>query len=149
MDPDRNIRLPYLPHGRFLHVPPPEPVSNWNTQPKVNWWEDESFCVGALSKKTRMIDVVNVLTQTTNTLEVCAEETIQEIQDRYLEWNSHATSYTWKGLQHDTFVPLNMTATLEDNGIPDESDEFEELGIDADQHRPILHVYFNDDLTVQ
>lgn len=29
----------------------------------------------------------------------------------------------------------------------DESDEFEDLGIDYDYYYPAIHVYFNDDLT--
>ena len=29
IDPDRNLRMPYTPMGRFLHVPPPEPSSDW------------------------------------------------------------------------------------------------------------------------
>lgn len=102
-----------------------------------------------MSQKTRTIEVVNVLTQQTKVLEVCSEETIQEIQERYLEWNAHAASYTWKSLQHDEFVPMDMAATLAENGIEDESEQFEQLDIDDDQHRPIIHVYFNDDLTVQ
>lgn len=110
--------------------------------------DEETYCVGNLTYKTRSIEVVNVLTQQTKVLEVCTEETIEEIQDRYLEWNSHAKSYTWKHLQDDEFVPLNMKANLSDNGISDDHQEFEQLEIDPDDHRPILHVYFNDDLTV-
>ena len=46
------------------------------------------------------------------------------------------------------FVPLDMTLTLAENGVVDDSEELEELGINADNHRPIIHVYFNDDLTI-
>ena len=79
---------------------------------------------------------------------VCDEETLEEIQDRYLEHNAHATSYTLKSLQEGEFVPLDMALTLTENGVPDEADEFERLTIDQDFYTPVLHVYFNDDLTV-
>jgi hypothetical protein len=34
------------------------------------------------------------------------------------------------------------------NGIPDESDEFEKLSIRDDYYVPVVHLYYNDDLTV-
>jgi hypothetical protein len=43
----------------------------------------------------------------------CMEETIGEIRDRYVEYNQHANSYTWKALINDEFVPLDMGVTLE------------------------------------
>jgi hypothetical protein len=42
---------------------------------------------------------------------------------------------------------MDMTLTLGENGVPDVSDEFESLGVDADLYIPVIHVYFNDDLT--
>ena len=43
---------------------------------------------------------------------------------------------------------MDMGLSLAENGVPDESDEFEELGItDYEKYYPIVHVYFNDDLT--
>lgn len=44
--------------------------------------------------------------------------------------------------------PLNMEKTLEENNIPDESEEFAKLMIPEDEYVPTLHVYFNDDLTI-
>lgn len=52
--------------------------------------------IGQLSKKTRKIRVVNTLTTQDDLLEVCSEETLLEIQDRYTDYNKHAGSYTWK-----------------------------------------------------
>lgn len=77
-------------------------------------------------------------------LEVCAEERLADIRERYIRYNRHAHSYTWKRLGR----VLNMDLTLDENGIPDESDEFANLNIDEDQYIPALHVYFNDDLTI-
>ena len=99
MDPVRHIRVPFLPHGRFCHVGPPEPVTTWSTMNDTPaWWENEEFCIGKLSDKTRWVNIVNTLTHQNHRLEVCSEDTVNEIQDRYQEWNAHTTSYTWKVL---------------------------------------------------
>lgn len=66
---------------------------------------------------------------------------------RYMEYNAHATCYTWKQLKDDHFVKLDMHRTLDQIGMPDESSLFENMGIDEDQYIPVVHVYFNDDLT--
>ena len=66
-----------------------------------------------------------------------------EILNRYLMYSGHAGSYTWK---YDG-KNLDMDKTLEDNTIPDEDEEFYQLGINDDQYRQAIHLYFNDDLT--
>jgi len=40
-----------------------------------------------------------------------------------------------------------MEKTLEANGVEDLTEEFAQLSIDADEFIPVIHVYFNDDLT--
>ena len=42
---------------------------------------------------------------------------------------------------------LDMTKTLKQNGINDESKAFYELNMDEDEFLPAIHLYFNDDLT--
>lgn len=148
IDPDRGMRLPYTPHGRFIDVPPSEPTASWSTSFGIPWWQNEDIIVGRLSEKTRKIMIVNVLTQQKDVLEVCSEETMLEIRDRYMEYNKHAESYTWKKLHEGKFVVMNMQKTLDENGVIDESDDFEELGIDEDFYYPIIHVYFEDNLTI-
>jgi len=79
-------------------------------------------------------------------LKIPSEETIQEILTRYVEINKHADSYTWKRLGR----PLDMTMTLEENDILDETEEFERMAIPEDQwYVPAIHLYFKDDLTVK
>ena len=68
---------------------------------------------------------------------------MSEILERYLPYNSHAKSYTWKYLGKN----LQMNKNLENNGIVDESDDFFELGMDEEQFFPLITLYFNDDLT--
>ena len=75
--------------------------------------------------------------------QVCSEEIMSEILTRYLVYNAHAASYTWKY----NGTNLDMARTLEDNGVKDEDEEFYELSIRDDQFLPAIHLYFNDDLT--
>lgn len=41
-----------------------------------------------------------------------------------------------------------MDQTLEGNGIADDNEVFEKLGIDNVDYTPVIHIYFNDDLTI-
>jgi hypothetical protein len=135
----------YTPTGRYLHIPPIEPDSEWDPSSfMLPWWRDKSFCIGRLSTKTRKLRVINMLTKNDDILEVCSEEILNEILDRYIELNEHAASYTWKRLGR----PLDMHKTLEQNDIPDETSEFVNLNIDEDSYIPCVHLYYNDDLTV-
>jgi hypothetical protein len=88
-----------------------------------------------------------MLTYQEDVINVCQEENVAQIEQRYMEFNKHAQSYTWKALINDQFVKLDMKLTLSDNGIPDESENFEALGLDEDFFVPTFHIYFNDDLT--
>jgi hypothetical protein len=45
------------------------------------------------------------------------------------------------------FRELDLNRTLSGNGIHDESEAFEALNMAGDYHIPVLHVYWNDDLT--
>ncbi len=43
-----------------------------------------------------------------------------------------------------------MDLNLEDNGIVDQSEEFEELEVPEElQYVPAIHIHFNDDLTTK
>lgn len=46
------------------------------------------------------------------------------------------------------FVELAMGKTLAQNGVKDESIEFEALGLPTDSYIPVVHLYYKDDLTV-
>ena len=155
IDPVTNLRRPYVPMGRFLHVAPAEPVGDWDTSvASTPWWKDESYIVGKLSKTMRKIRLKNVLTGQEHLMEVPSEETIAEIRERYLEYNWHAGSYTWKVLRKEEeggdlqFVELDLNKTLGENGVEDETEEFQELAIPSDYFIPVIHLYYTDDLTV-
>ena len=134
------------PTGRFLHVPPATPDSDWDTQGfSKPWWDDyERYGIGKLTESVREIRIINMLTKHDDNLEVCSEETINEILDRYLEINMHAASYTWKRLGKT----LDMGKNLAQNGIPDERTELTALNMPHDVYVPAVHLYFNDDLTI-
>jgi hypothetical protein len=141
--PDTGLEAVYCPQGRYIHVPPVTPDSNWYNDFETPWWRDEKYTVGKLASATIKIRALNLLTKQSCDLEVPVEETINEIQVRYNKYNQHAGSYVWKRLG----MPLDMQATLEDNGVKDDSAELLSVGIDPDDHVPVLHLYFSDDLT--
>jgi len=143
IDPSTGIRKYYAPHGRFVHIPPPCPSSDWANDFGRPWWKDTKYEVGVLSEKTRFVRIINTLTSQEQTIEVCSEENMEEILARYLKYNAHAASYTWK---YDG-IALVMLKTLKENGIEDEDEDFYELGMDSDNWTPAIHLYFNDDLT--
>ena len=146
MDPVRQIIMPYTPHGRFVHVPPPDPRDKTPAL-ETPWWKDSKFIIGKLTRQTRMIKVVNMVTRTEDVITVCAEETIADIRERYVEYNAHSHSYAWKAVLKDEFVVLDMSKTLEENGVDDESDKFVDLGMDYDFYIPALHIFWMDDLS--
>ncbi|KAJ1328329.1 hypothetical protein BSLG_010061 [Batrachochytrium salamandrivorans] len=144
--PLTNRVVPFTPEGRFVHVPSPiSPEDGTCADECVPWWLDkESYCIGNLSQKTRHIRIINTLTKDEHVIKVCCEDKLSAIRDRYFSLNAHVKGYMWKRLG----VLLDMNLTLEENGVRDESDYFDRLGIDEDQWLPALHLYFSDDLTV-
>jgi hypothetical protein len=135
------------PYGRFIHCPTLCIDATIDTSYTVPWWQDPAYVIGELTKKSRKLRVVNTLNGHEATLEVCSEETLQDVLQRYLAINAHAASYTWK--RHDTGTKiLDMEKTLDGNGINDESEEFESLGLPADYYVPAVSLYFADDLTI-
>lgn len=68
---------------------------------------------------------------------------MKEILQRYLTYNGHAGSYTWKFFGRN----LDMSKTLEQNGVADESEEFFDVRMDEDEFLPPITLYFDDDLT--
>ena len=145
MDPKTGRKQWLAPSGRYLHLPPDGPLSDWNAQDfVVPWWQDERYVIGKLTHCTRPIRIVNTLTKHDNVIDVASEETINEILDRYLQVNAHAASYTWKRLGK----VLDMGLSLDANGVVDDSEEMKKLGLPTEDYIPALHLYYNDDLTI-
>lgn len=149
MDPETEVEVPFTPMGRFLHCPPTEPDASWSMAVERPWWKDAAYVLGSLTKKTRRVKLLNMLSRQETTLEVCSEETLGEVQRRYRRHNAHAQSYTWKRTDATAVGRvLDMRKTLEENGVADDMPAFDALGIDEDFYVPVLHLYFSDDLTV-
>eukprot|EP00667_Euglena_gracilis_P025122 EG_transcript_29278 len=132
VDPRTGLRQYYTPYGRFVHVMPSIVTSVLDNDFDLPWWQDPQYIIGDLTARTRVIRIINTLTHHEANLVVCREETLNEIQDRYLAFNAHAGSYTWKRMGR----MLDMSLTLEENGIADESEEFCELGLPDDYYIP-------------
>ena len=45
IDPERNIRMPFTPYGRFIHVPSPDPTDNCAIVDEP-WWTDGDYVIG-------------------------------------------------------------------------------------------------------
>mmetsp|Transcript_44255 Transcript_44255/g.114987 ORF Transcript_44255/g.114987 Transcript_44255/m.114987 type:complete len:122 (+) Transcript_44255:790-1155(+) len=114
------------------------------------WWSDDQYVIGSLSTNTRKVRFINTLTKQEHVLTVPAEETCEELLTRYLPFNHHAQSYTWKTLDAKTqeMKELDMKQTLVENEVVDESSKFVDLRIKDDYYVPAIYLYFNDDLTV-
>eukprot|EP00035_Acanthoeca_spectabilis_P005088 m.110025 g.110025 ORF g.110025 m.110025 type:complete len:227 (+) comp12866_c0_seq1:2275-2955(+) len=145
VDPITGCVVPYTPGGRFLHVPPPVPRSDHATNIPRPWWKDAGFRIGKLTTRKRTLRVVNILSSQETLIDVCTEENISEIQERYRVHNKHTDSYTWKF----GGKVLDMTKTLDENGVVDEFEKFQQLSIDETDEACIaeVQVYYNDDLT--
>ncbi|KAL4441700.1 hypothetical protein ABPG74_008697 [Tetrahymena malaccensis] len=136
----------YCPKGEYLHIPPLGPETNFDLQEvQTPWWRNSLYFIGRLTVRSVKIKIINMLTEHSDIIEVPCEETINEILERYKEINKHAASYTWKRLGR----PLDMELNLEENNIIDQTEEFERLGVpEKDWYWPVIHLYFDDDLTV-
>lgn len=57
IDPEKNIRLPYTPGGRFVDVPPSDPrvLSFAKDKP---WWLDSKFMVGKVITTSLTLDFI-------------------------------------------------------------------------------------------
>jgi len=149
IDPETEFEVPFTPMGVFLHCPPSSPTTDWSSNFGKPWWKDKAYAIGKLTQKTRKVNLYNMLTKQETILEVCTEETLEEIQKRYLAYNGHSASYTWKRTDSNSVARLlNMRGTLLENGIPDESLQFDMLNIDEDAFIPTIHLYFSDDLSI-
>lgn len=74
--------------GRFIHIPPRCPRTDWANDFGRPWWKDDSYCIGLLSRKTRKIRIINTLTSQEQILEVNIVELDQKFSDCcYLYFN--------------------------------------------------------------
>ena len=141
IDPISNLEAVYCPWGEYLHTNKSTPNASI---PALPWWKDKKkYYIGKVTKKTRKIRIINTLTKEEECITVASEETLNEILDRLLDINTHASSYIWKRQGR----PLDMELTLDENGILDESSSFLWYNLDDEFYIPAIHIYHNDDMT--
>lgn len=75
VDPLTTCERYYTPMGRFVHIPPAGPRSDWATEVAPTWWRDERYQVGLLTAKTRWIRIINTLTSQEQRLQVSCSYT--------------------------------------------------------------------------
>ncbi|XP_028291327.1 cytochrome b5 domain-containing protein 1 [Gouania willdenowi] len=143
VDPITCLIRYHTPRGRVLHTPPSGPRSDWAVVDGAPWWRDSSLQVGRVTERSRWVRIINTLTSEEQLLQVCSEDTLARILQRYLFYNRHADSYTWKHGGR----PLDMSRTLSENGIHDNTSELDQLSLDRDLFIPDLLLHYNDDLT--
>ena len=67
IDPEKNIRLPFTPAGRFIDVPPPDPrVLNVNKDRP--WWLDSKYIVGKVMSLKYLKSLNKSLVNNENTI---------------------------------------------------------------------------------
>lgn len=139
-----------MPEGRFPHVPAVAPTTAVSVDASATpWWRDARLVVGRVTQRPRTIKVVNTLTSQDHVVEFSDEETVAAMQAKFLQFNAHCRSYTWKTMVGGRLRPLDPARTLEANGVPDDTAELERLGMDPHDpdHLTTILLFFNDDLT--
>ncbi|KAF5298195.1 hypothetical protein FQA39_LY02619 [Lamprigera yunnana] len=138
--PVTGVLVPYCPHGSIPHINPEVPNTQWKPI-HVPWWEDPNYVVGDLTKKVRPIRIRNMLTFDEAQINVCCEDSILRIAERYSIFNSDPLSYAWKYFETE----LEMEKNLEENGVMDERDLLTDLGLPKDLYVPTITIYYKDD----
>ncbi|GIQ87893.1 hypothetical protein KIPB_010028 [Kipferlia bialata] len=77
----------------------------------------------------RPLLIVNSLTRDEHPLTVPEEETLSEIAARYAPYNRNSVDYIWKYLGR----PLDMSKTLDGNGIKDDRQTLASLELPAQE----------------
>ncbi|XP_034670226.1 cytochrome b5 domain-containing protein 1 [Drosophila subobscura] len=109
------------------------------------WSQDAFYHIGRVTRRARLIRIINALTAQSLYMTVCDEDTIYDIQRKYKQrYNHHAGSYEWRKFSNGGTAcgQLNLNGTLDENGLTDEEHSAVELP------PPSLWLYYTDDLTI-
>ena len=100
IDETIGCRVPYTPHGQFLHVPPICTQTDWANNFGRPWWKDDKYCIGGLSEKTRKLRIVNLLTLQENTIDVWNMPSYSRHTHAHKHTCTH--KHTYSTAQHST-----------------------------------------------
>jgi hypothetical protein len=84
------------------------------------WWRDESNIVGKVTCMERRVRIINALTRSIISMNVCEEDTIETIKRKYSKiFNRNADHYIWRktGPTSENSGRLFMNKTLTQNGL--------------------------------
>lgn len=70
VDPITGCIVPFTPVGRFLHIPPQGPRTDWSSNIGKPWWNDDRYFIGLLSEKTRKVIIMDTLISKEQVIEV-------------------------------------------------------------------------------
>jgi hypothetical protein len=94
------------------------------------WWQEEKYVIGKITCLERHVRIINTLTRKTISMNVCEEDSITKIKQKYTKFfNSNAENYVWRKTSSSDLKPghLFMNKTLTQNDIPFE--KHEKLGL--------------------
>jgi Cytochrome b5-like Heme/Steroid binding domain len=94
--------------------------------------------VGNLASKSRLIKIVNSLTGNSVSLWIPSTFTILEITQAYAKFNFHVAAYDLRFLGK----LLDLSKTLDEQGITDQTAELKRVGLKQDEHAVVLHAEF-------
>ncbi|KAH8393753.1 hypothetical protein KR200_010850 [Drosophila serrata] len=120
-------------------------VSEFSGTKGAMWSQDPFYHIGMVTRRPRLIRIVNTLTAKTQYMTVCDEDSIYDIQQKYKQrYNHHAGSYEWRKFSNGgkACSVLNLNETLDENGLTDDEDSNVELP------PPSIWLYYTDDLTI-
>lgn len=150
VDSNTNRLVAHTPDGRFPHIAPLAPVTDWVPDWVEPWWLDAGFVVGVLTSTPRSISIINTLTSDEHAMDVGGEQTIAAIAEKFLYYNAHARGYTWRAIVGGKNRALDMDKTLGENGLPDDAAELEKIGIDSTDEAmlTVLFLEYDDTRTI-
>ena len=76
-------------------------------------------------------------------MEVAGEETVGDIKQRWISDYGGGNGYVMKVRGQ----VLELDKTLDQNGLVDERAEMEELGMNCRDFIPVIHLYFDDQIS--
>lgn len=85
------------------------------------WWCGDGYVVGKITRVERRVRIINTLTRKTISMNVCEEDSIEKIKQKYAKrFNRNADNYIWRKTSSSDPKPgqLFMDKTLTQNDIP-------------------------------
>ncbi|KAK3930443.1 Cytochrome b5 domain-containing protein 1 [Frankliniella fusca] len=107
------------------------------------WWRETRRLRGRLTERSRPVRILDTLTGTQTHLQVCSEDTVARVLQRYAPFNSAAAerySCVSEDADDGVVVGLDPARTLEENGVADERDLYVVLGLPEDFYVPALQL---------